>query len=108
MQSSLMDQLHKQKFTSLLINVPSIVVQAHLHSCIGLATRAWLLVRLNTLSFCLSFVHFLITLCIHVDIPHPTVVHFSRCECGHAIYDLGIHLLHYLCESKCIVTHDTF
>jgi hypothetical protein len=43
MQSSLMDQLHKHEFTSLLVDVPSDVVRARLHSCVGLASRAWLL-----------------------------------------------------------------
>jgi hypothetical protein len=77
MQSSLMDQLHEQEFTLLLANVPLNVVQAHLHSCIGLTTRVWLLDRLNTPSFCLSSIHFLIALCIHLNIPDPIIVHFS-------------------------------
>jgi hypothetical protein len=72
-----MDQLHKQEFTSLLVVAPSNVVRAHLPSYVGLAARAWFLARPNTLSFHLSSTHFLITLHIHFDIPHPIVPHFS-------------------------------
>jgi len=46
-------------FTSLLAYAPLDVVWAHLYSCVGLASRAWLLACPNTLSFCLSSVHFL-------------------------------------------------
>jgi len=74
-----MDQLHEQTFTLLLTNIPLDVSQARFHSCASLATRAWLLAHLNTPSICLSSAHFLITLCIHFYIPHPIIVHFSRC-----------------------------
>jgi hypothetical protein len=79
MQSSLMDQLHKQEFTLLLTDALLNVVRAHLHSYVGLAIKAWLLARLNTPSFCLSFIHFLIALHIHLSIPHPIILHLSRC-----------------------------
>jgi hypothetical protein len=45
---------------------------------------------------------------IFLNIPHLTIAHLSQCQCGHTIDDLGIHLLHYLCENECITTHDTF
>jgi hypothetical protein len=77
MWSSLMDQLHKQEFTSLLAVVPSNVVRAHLLSYVSLVARAWFLAHPNTLSFHLSSTHFFITLRIHFDIPHPIVPHFS-------------------------------
>jgi hypothetical protein len=35
------------------------------------------------------------------------VPHFSRCQCGHTINDLGIHLLHCTCKSECTIAHDT-
>ncbi len=35
------------------------------------------------------------------------VAHLLRCQCGHTMNDLGIHLLFYPCESECIVIHDT-
>jgi len=61
----------------------------------------------NTPSFLLPSTHFLITLRIHLGIPHPIVVHLSQCQCVHTINDLGIHLLHCPCENEHIVTHDT-
>ncbi len=42
----------------------------------------------------------------HISI-YPTVAHFSRCECGHTINELGIHLLCCLYGSEHITTHDT-
>lgn len=54
MQSFLTDQLHKQKFTLLLVNVPSYVIQARFRSYVDPVVRAWLLVRPNTPSFQLS------------------------------------------------------
>jgi hypothetical protein len=74
-----MDQLHEQKFTSLLANAPSDVVEAHFCSYASPTTKAWLLVRPNTLSFCLPFAHFLIAFHIHLNIPHPTITHLSQC-----------------------------
>jgi hypothetical protein len=38
---------------------------------------AWLLASPNTLSFPLSSVHFLTSLCTHFDIPNPVVSHFG-------------------------------
>jgi len=101
-----MDQLHKQEFTLHLTNVPLNISQAHLCSCASPTIGAWLLVHLNTPSFHLSSAHFLIALCIHLSIPHPTIAHFSRCQCDHTINDLGIHLLDCPCGSECTTTHD--
>jgi hypothetical protein len=103
-----MGQLHEHEFTSLLTYAPLDVVWAHLHSCVGLASRAWLLTRPNTLSFRLSSIHFLTTLHIHFNIPHLTILYLSKCWCGHTIDDLGIHLLCCLCGNEHIVPHDTF
>jgi len=108
MQSFFMDQLHEQKFNLFLTNVTSDVVWTHLRSCACPVVGAWLLVHPNTLSFHLSFAHFFITLCIRFNIPYPTILHFSRCKCGHIIDDLGIHLRHCSCESERITTHETF
>jgi len=72
-----MDQLHEQKFTSFLIDVPSDVVQAHLHSCVGPVIGALLLAHPSTSSFHLSSAHFLTTLCIQFDIPHIIITHLS-------------------------------
>ncbi len=60
MQSSLMDQLHAQEFISLLTNVFQMLCE-HVFTFveIGLVAWAWLLVRLNTPSFCLSLTQFL-------------------------------------------------
>jgi len=54
------------------------------------------------------FCPFFITFHIHFGIPHLTILHFSRCQCGHTIDDLGIHLLCCPCGSECITTHDMF
>ncbi len=53
----------------------------------------WLLVHPTTPAFCLSPTHFFTSLHTHLGLPHPTMVHFSRCQCGHTINDLGTHLL---------------
>ncbi len=55
---------------------------------------------------CLSFTHFLITLCLHLDIPHLKVPYLSRCLCGHTINDLDIHLLCCPCGKERTTTHD--
>jgi hypothetical protein len=70
MQSYLMDQLHKQEFTLFLADAPLNVIQTHFHSCASPITRAWVLTRLNTTSFHLSFAHFLTTLHICFSIAH--------------------------------------
>jgi hypothetical protein len=75
MQSSWKDQLHEQKFLSLLANTLLGVMWTHFHSCVGLAIGAWLLTCLNTPSFHLSSTHFFIMLCICFGIPHPMVTH---------------------------------
>jgi hypothetical protein len=95
-----------QKFTSLLVDVFSNVVQTHLHSYASLPIGAWLLTHPSAPSFCLSCAHFLTAFYIHLDIPHPIIVHLSWCKCGHTINDLGIHLLHCSCGSECIAVHD--
>ncbi len=95
-------------FTSLLANALSNVVRACLCSCVSPTTRTWLFVRPNTFSFRLSSTHFLITLRIHLGIPHPMVAHLSWCQCGCTIDDLGIYLLHCPCKSEHITTHDNF
>ncbi len=108
MKFSLMDQLYEYEFTLFLTNALLDVMQTHLHSCAGpTSSQVWLLTHLSTLSFCLSLTHFLITLCIHLGIPHPMIAHISRCECGHTIDALGIHLLHCACRNERTTTHDT-
>ncbi len=77
-----------------------------LRSCAGLVIGASLLAHPNTPSFHLSYAHFLITLCIQFDIPHPAIAHFSQCQCGHTINDLCIQLLHCLYGNECTATHD--
>jgi hypothetical protein len=76
--------------------------------CVSLATRAWLITHLSTPSFCLSFVHFLTTFRIHLDIPHLKVLHLSWCQCNHTIDDLGIHLFRCPCKNECTTTHNVF
>jgi hypothetical protein len=107
MQFSLMDKLHKQEFASLLTNIPSNVMQTHLCSCACLVARAWLLGFFSTLSLCLSSAHFLIALCIHFSISHPTILHLSQCQCDLTIDDLGIHLLRCSCGNEHITTCHT-
>jgi hypothetical protein len=68
----------------------------------------WLLVHPITFAFCLSLVHFFTMLCTHLGLPHPTIAHLSRYQCGHTIDDLIIHLFQCPCENEHITTHDTF
>jgi len=58
----LVDHLHKQKFASRPINVPSNVMRAHLHSYVGPGADMWLLVCPTTPTFHLSLTHFLVAL----------------------------------------------
>lgn len=103
LSSSSVDQLHEQKFTLLLANASLNIVRAHLCSYASPIVRAQLLAHPSTCS-----AHFLTTFDICFDISHPTVPHFSRCQCGHTIDNLGIHLLYCFCGSEHISTHDTF
>ncbi len=102
-----MYQLHEHEFTLLLAYAPLNIVWTHLCSYVGPIVGAWLLACLSTFSFHLSFAHFLTTFYIGLGIPHPMVPHFSQCQCGHTIDDLGIHLLRCLCGSERIIAHDT-
>jgi hypothetical protein len=77
MKSSLMDQLHEQKFISLIIDVLSDVVRACFRSYASLVIRAWLLAHPSTPSFYLYSAHFLTTFHICLGIPHPIVPHLS-------------------------------
>ncbi len=71
-------------------------MQTRFHSCVGLGVGAWLLPRFITLAFCLSSTHFFTTLRTCLGLPHPTITHLSRSQCGHTIDNLGVHLLHLL------------
>jgi len=101
-----MDHLHKLKFITFLIDDPSDTTRACFWSCVGLITGVWLLVHPTTLAFSLSLVHFLTTLCICFDLPHPTIAHFSCCQCELTNDDLSIYLFWCPCGNKHITTHD--
>jgi hypothetical protein len=73
-----MEQLHEHEFISLLAYALSNVLRAHFHAYASLAIGAWLLIHLNTISFRLSFAHFLMALLICLGIPHLIVSHLSR------------------------------
>ncbi len=75
---------------------------------VGAKVGTWLLIHLITLTFHLFSTHFLTTLRTHLVLPHPMVAHLSRCQCGHAIDDLGTHLLWCPCGGEHIATHNTF
>jgi hypothetical protein len=64
-----LERLHKQKFTSFLVDVLLDVVQTCPCSYVGPVIGALLLTRPSTPSFCLSSAHFLTTLCIQFGIP---------------------------------------
>ncbi len=83
-------------------------MRAHLRSCVGPRVSTWLLVRPTTPTFHLSSTHFLTTLHTRLGLPHPIITHFSRCQCGHTISDLGAHLLWCPCGSECMIAHYTF
>jgi hypothetical protein len=78
-----------------------------LHLCANPRANAWLLIHPTTPTFCLSPTHFLISLHIHIGLPHPTMVHLLHCRCGHAIDDLGTHLLWCSYGSEHTTTHNT-
>jgi hypothetical protein len=101
MQYFLMDQLHKQKFTSLLVDFPLDVVRAHFRSCASPVAGAWLLAHMSTPSFRLPFAQFLITFCICFGMPHPIVPHLSQCHCGHMIDDLPLKTRHDPTQNEC-------
>ncbi len=88
------------EFISFLIDVPFDVMRTCLHSYVGPITWVWLLTCYNAPSFGLFSTHFLTTLHMCLGIPHLTVAHLSWCQCGHAIDDLGIHLLRCSCKSE--------
>jgi hypothetical protein len=100
------EPITQAKIISLLTNVPSNVVQTHFLYYAGPTIGAWLWTHPSTPSFRLSFTHFLTTIYIWLNIWYPIVLHLSRCQCGHTIDDLGIHLLRYSCENECITSHD--
>jgi hypothetical protein len=77
----LMDHLHKHEFITFLIDDPSDTTWTHFRSCVGPITGVWLLAHPIILAFNLSLVHFLTTLCICLDLPHPTITHISCCQC---------------------------
>jgi len=105
MQFSLMEKLHKQEFASLIANVPSDVMRTHLCSCAGPVVRAWLLTYLSTLSFCLSFAHFLIALCRYI-----TSYNFTSFTMPVWSYHWWFRysMLRCLCGSERTTTHHTF
>jgi hypothetical protein len=75
-------------------------MQARFCSCVGLGVGVWLLTYPTTPAFYLSSTHFLTTLHTCFGLSHPIVTHFSRCQCGHTIDDLSIHLLRCPYESE--------
>jgi hypothetical protein len=77
MQFSLMDELQEHEFTLLPVDAPLNVVQTCICSYVGSTTGVWLIIHLNTFSFRLFSTHFLITLHICLNIPHPMVTYLS-------------------------------
>jgi hypothetical protein len=75
-----MDHLNKQEFITFLIDDPLDTTQAHFQSCVGPITDVWLLAHPTTLAFSLYLIHFLTTLCICLDLPHPTIAHLACCQ----------------------------
>jgi hypothetical protein len=79
LQASLVDHLHKQEFTLLVVKKKSYIMQTSFCSCMGPRASAWLLIRPTTPTFHLSSTHSLLTLHTHLGLPHPTVAHLSQC-----------------------------
>jgi hypothetical protein len=82
-------------------------MRANLRSCAGLKVGVWLYARPTTLTFRVSLTHFLITLCTYLGLPHPTIAHLSRCQCGHTIDDLSTHLFQCPCGNERTSAHQT-
>jgi len=108
MQSSLMDQLQEHEFTLLLANTPLDDVWTHFCSCACLAVGAWLLAYPSTPSFPFVFCPFSYNILYSFWYITSYIPYLSRCQCGHTIYDLGIHLLHCPCNNEHTTTHDMF
>ncbi len=49
---------------------------------------------------------FCTTLHIQLGLPHPSIISIPRCVCTHPINLMGIHILHWIHDNKCIRTHD--
>jgi len=62
-----MNYLHRQEFATLLIDVPLDTMQICFRSYIGPIVITWLLTRLTTPMFCLSFLqHYIFALACHI------------------------------------------
>ncbi len=85
----------------------SIIIWAHLCSCVGLRVDVWLLICPTTFAFHLFLTNFIRALCTHLGLSHLMVVHLSRCQCDHTIEGLNTHLFWYPYGSENIVVHDT-
>jgi len=81
-------------------------VNMYLHMCGSKGRHLVINSSYHTIFFCLSLVHVFTTLRTRLDLPHPTVAHLSRCQCGHTIDDLNTHLLWCPCGNE-HTTHDT-
>ncbi len=77
LQTYLMDRLHKQKFASLLVDIPLDIMRAHFHSSASPKVGVWLSIILTTPTFHLFLTHFLKTLCTCLHLPHPMVAYLS-------------------------------
>jgi hypothetical protein len=88
-----MNCLHEQKFVKLLGYVPLDATRAHFLSCACPTVGTWSLAHPTTFAFCLFSIHFLTMSHTHLDFSRPIGAHLSCCQCGHAIDDLGIHML---------------
>ncbi len=69
----------QEEFSTLLVDVPLNFTRTHLWSYVSSIMSIWLLTSFTTLTFCLSLVHFLTMLHIHLKWPHPMFTHFSHC-----------------------------
>lgn len=78
-----------------------------LHLCASPRAGVWLLIHPTTPTFRLSPTHFLTSLHTHFGLPHPTMAHLSRFQCGHTLDNLGTHLLWCPYGNERTTTHNT-
>ncbi len=77
----------------------SLVLPNHRHLITSPSYHTYILFVLNSLHYNITYFPWLAT--------NVIFAHFSCCQCGHTIDDLGIHLFWCMCGNGCITTHHT-
>ncbi len=103
-----MDQLHKHEFIFLFSKCSfKRSTSTFLFMCRSVS-RGLVIGSLSKHPF-ISFVPYPFCYNISYSFQYITsyIPYFSQWQCGHTIYDLGIHLLHCPCKNEHTIAHDT-